>query len=108
MKKMKPQPQQEGLVGFFGHTYTAALDNPDETEIQYQFEIIRKIDGDRYAVQYFSYMDGSPTSLGIYSEADLLGPTVKLYANADLWNAASSKDCERQHDRRRATRAAAS
>jgi hypothetical protein len=87
-----------GLIDLFGHLYT-----PDDTGgkmIEYQFKIIRKLDGGRYVVQYFSFWDGGPTNLGVMKESELLGPDVKLYATAELWNAAYEKDSYRQRARR--------
>jgi len=89
---MKSRPKQipsvEGLIGLFGHTYIADPKNTDEQMIQYQFQIIRKLEPDRYIIQYFSFLDGSPTNLGVMPETELLGPSVKLYATAELWNGA--------------------
>lgn len=78
--------QPEGLIGLFGHTYITDPDDADALMIQYQFRIIRKMDGDRYVIQYFSFWDGEPTNLGVMTEAELLGPSVKLYATTELWN----------------------
>jgi hypothetical protein len=63
--------------------------------IQYQFQIIRKMEGDRYVFQYFSFLDGSPTQVGVMTEAELLGPNVKLYANQELWLWAYEKESKR-------------
>jgi hypothetical protein len=96
MRKSKPQP--EGLIGLFGHTYIADPDNADATIIQCQFQIIRKMDGDRYVVQYFSWLDGSSTECGVYPESQLLGPDVKLYANQELWLAAERAGAARWYN----------
>jgi hypothetical protein len=94
----KKRTRIHGLIGLFGHTYIE--DDRRGKMVQYQFKIIRKMDGGRYVFQYFSFMDGSPTSLGIMSEAELLGPNVKLYATAELWNEAYEKDCYQRRARR--------
>lgn len=94
--EQKAKQQPEGMIGLFGHTYVVDPDNADSTMIQYQFQIIRKMDGDRYVVQYFSFMDGSPTQVGVYPEDFLLGPDVKLYANDELWNEGYAKACARR------------
>jgi len=81
-KKRRP----EGLIDLFGHTYIADPDDPEQRTIQYQFRIIRRMRGERYVVQYFSFLDGGPTNVGVMTEAELLGPDVKLYADQELWN----------------------
>lgn len=91
----------EGLIGLFGHGYITDPDDADAVMIQYQFKILRKMDSNRYVVQYFSFMDGSPTRVGVYSEAELLGDTIKLYATTASWNDAYEKDCEKLDMRRR-------
>jgi hypothetical protein len=52
--------QPEGLVGFFGHTYIPDPDDADSKVIQYQFQIIRKMDETRYVFQYFSFSTVPP------------------------------------------------
>ena len=97
MTKASPDVQPgDGLIGLFGHAYTAAHDDPAAKAIQYQFEIIRKLDGQRYVVQYFSFWDGAPTNLGIYPERVLLSADVKLYATAALWKEAHDKESARR------------
>jgi hypothetical protein len=78
----------EGLVGFFGHSYIEDPDTPGQKMIQYQFRIVRKMDESRYVIQYYSFMDGSPNVLGVMAETELLGDTVRLYPDAETWNAA--------------------
>jgi hypothetical protein len=100
----KTKPQLEGLVGFFGHLWGPDPDIPGESTIRYQFEIVRKIDDARYAIQFYSFMDGSPRNLGVMPEAELLGPNVKLYASHELWKEvadelADSRWSERQQRR---------
>lgn len=91
----------EGLVGLFGHTYIPDPENADERIIQYQFRIVRKMEGERYVVQYYSCWDGDPTSVGVYSEAELLGPNVRLYLHDVLWRDAFTEENERWARRRR-------
>lgn len=93
--KPKQTPSVEGLIGLFGHTYIVDPENTDERTIQYQFRIIRKLEPDRYIIQYFSFLDGSPDCLGVMPETELLGPSVKLYATAELWNIACETESEK-------------
>jgi hypothetical protein len=88
--------QPEGLIGLFGHAYVA--DEHVGRTIQYQFEIIRRMEGDRYVIQYFSFLDGSPTNVSVMTEAELLGPDVRLYATTELWNVyeKSQRECDRR------------
>lgn len=90
----KPEPPEEGLVGLFGHTLVPIEEVPGRKEIQFQFKIIRKLEGQRYLVQYFSYMTGGPTNLGVYAEDVLVGEDVKLYATEELWREADQKSAE--------------
>jgi hypothetical protein len=94
-KAKAKQKQREGLIGLFGHTYVADPDDADAQTIQYQFEVVRHMEGGRYVVQLFSFLDGSPTNVSVYTETELLGPNVRLYATAELWNHAYEKDCQR-------------
>ena len=100
--KRKPTTEEvpSGLIGLFGHAYISDPDHPSEQMIQYQFRVIRKMEGDRYVVQYFSFQDGSPTCVGVYHETELLGPTVKLYANRELWLDAYETESPRAWRRR--------
>jgi hypothetical protein len=90
MKKPRTA-KPEGLVGFFGHTYEPDDGDPELLAIQYQFKIIRPFPPGRWIVQLYSFMDGDPTRLAVYDETFLLGPKVKLYATAELWNDAYSR-----------------
>jgi hypothetical protein len=85
---------EDGLLGLYGHTY---IDDEGARRVQYQFQIIRKAPGDRYVVQYFSFMDSEPTNVGVMSEADLLGPDVKLYATRETWLDGYDKAEQRWH-----------
>ena len=62
MKTMsKTQPTAEGLIGLFGHTYVPDKDGDEgDLMIQYQFEVIRKLEPERYVIQYFGWLDGRP------------------------------------------------
>jgi hypothetical protein len=86
-RNIQQQHEPEGLVGFFGHTYIPDPDDADQKVLQYQFRIIRKMDATRYVIQYYSAWDGSPNILAVMTEADLLGEDVKLYPDAETWNA---------------------
>jgi hypothetical protein len=88
-----------GLIGIMGHTYIADENHPGEKEIQYQFEIIRKLDGGRWLCQLFSFLDGRPTEVRAYPESFLSGDDVKLYALADEWHYAYEKECTRRRYR---------
>jgi hypothetical protein len=83
----------KGLIDLFGHTYIANPDRSGEKTIQYQFQIIRKMDGERYVVQLFLFLSGDPTSVAIYPESFLLGDDVKLHVTAELWKEAYAKTC---------------
>lgn len=98
------RPRTEGLLDLFGHTYVDDPEYPEERAIQYQFKIIRTFGPDRYIVQYFSWWDGDPTNLGVMTEAELLGPDVKLYAHEDLWRTCAEEVNEQRRQRRWAQR----
>jgi hypothetical protein len=83
--KQAKQPRPEGLIGLYGHTYIVDPHDRDERMIRYQFQIIRRMGASRYVFQYFSFIDGSPTQVGVMSETELLGPDVKLYADEETW-----------------------
>jgi hypothetical protein len=91
MKTKSMTVEAEGLIGLFGHTYIPDPQNAERLALQYQFKIIRKMEGNRYVVQYFSFMDGDPTNVGVCQESELLGPNVKLYATEQLWRAGYEK-----------------
>jgi hypothetical protein len=90
--KAKNMPIDIGLVGFFGHTYK---DIEGEMRIQYQFRIIRPLSPDRWVVQLYSALDGTPNCLKVYSEDFLLGDAVNLYPDEDTWNWAYSAHARR-------------
>ena len=98
----KTKRRGQGLLDLFGHTHVSDPEGADgDRMIQYQFKIIRRMHGDRYVIQYFSFMDGTPTNVGVMTEAELLGSTVTLYATAELWNVGYEKEAERRKWRRR-------
>ena len=85
-KRAKPKPKQpEGLIGLFGHFWIDDPENAGERMIQFIFRIIRKLEGERYVVQYYSYLDGGPAAVGVHPEAELLGRNVRLYADKEVW-----------------------
>jgi hypothetical protein len=83
--RKKPEPKLEGLVGFYGHVWSPDPDDPRRETLRFQFRIIRRLDALRYVIQYYSMWDGSPNRLSAMSEDELLGDSVKLYPDADLW-----------------------
>jgi hypothetical protein len=91
-KRTSPAPAGKGLTGLFGHLYIDDPEHPVRRMIQCQFHILHKIDDQRYAVQYFSWLDGSATQVGVYPESVLLGDDVKLYATPELWNGAAERE----------------
>lgn len=102
-KKTKIARRSKGLIGLFGHTYVPDLDaGGDATMIQYQFEIIRTMEGARYVVQLFSWIDGSPTTVSVMSEAEMLGPTVKLYSTREDWCEGYDKESRKRRFEREA------
>lgn len=77
--KAKPEKPVEGLVGLFGHSYG------ENGHRVWQFEIVRKLTGDRYAIQLFSWMDGRDTEIKIVTEDELCSPKYKLYSSRAEW-----------------------
>jgi hypothetical protein len=96
MMKTKPTEEQ-GLIGFFGHTFTM---DRGHKRIQYQFRVVRAVPPDRWAVQLYSFMDGSPNKLEVYSESYLLSDEVALYPDAESWNEGYAKAEQRYRDDR--------
>jgi hypothetical protein len=97
-RKKIPPPPPEGLVGLFGHTLVPDTQSGRQDggkEIQFQFQIIRRMDAERWVVQYFSFLDGRPTTVAVYSEAYLLGPDVKLFASENEWRDAHARSNRR-------------
>ena len=90
----------EGLVGFFGHKLTMTGDPPSKL-VENQFRIIRRVDESRYAIQYFSFLDGGPTNVGVVSEQELLGDMTKLYADEALWREAADRSSEQWFKKQR-------
>jgi len=85
-----------GLIGLFGHTYVPDPERPGKKTIEYQFRIIRRMAGDRWVAELFSFWDGRPTEVRVYAEAFLLGDDVKLYVSQDEWHNAHEKLCRRE------------
>lgn len=96
-KTRKKQPK--GLEGFFGHTFE---DDDGVRAVQYQFTILRRVDADRWAVQLFSFLDGDPTIVKVFSEAYLLGNDCELYATKEDWHWAYEKRTKQEQWKRRA------
>jgi hypothetical protein len=88
-KPEAPEPKiDEGLVGFFGHTFTTTDGKP---ELRYQFRILRPLPPDRWVVEFFSFWDGCPNTLGVFAESYLLSDSVALYASEETWRAGYDK-----------------
>lgn len=56
-----------------------------ETDIQFQFRILRPLPPDKWVVQYYSFMSGEPNKLGVYSEEYLLSNQCALYPDHEAW-----------------------
>lgn len=69
--------QMQGLAGLFAHK----LD--DDGFAEQQMAIVRPLAGERWLVHFFSWLDGSPATLGAVDESDLLSPRYALYDSAD-------------------------
>lgn len=101
-KRTKPK-QPEGLIGLFGHFW---IDDPKDTGermIQFVFQIIRKMEGERYVVQYYDWF-GDRSAVGVHPETELLGPDVRLYADGEVWFSVfeeESKNYWRRHEIKR-------
>lgn len=79
---------KDSLVGYFGHRLG------DDGFIRNQFEIVRRVSEDVYAIQLFSYVDGRPTNIEIVSLAQLQDRSMRLYPNEHEWALA---DCRNSH-----------
>jgi hypothetical protein len=77
---------EDGLIGRFGHKCTQSTG-----KLHFQFRIVRKLTGQRYIVQFYSWVDGRATTVGMMSEEELLGQNVKLYADAESWSLAAEQ-----------------
>lgn len=102
-RKKKPvgvTPTAVGLAGFFGHVLEPDPNHPDQMMVNYQFRVLRPMDAERWVVQFYSFLDGTPNRLGVYAESFLLGPNVRLYPDEDTWHEGYEKDCEKYMDRR--------
>lgn len=91
-----PAHDASGFVGLFGHTYTDEL----APEVRYQFRVLRQVSPDRYAVQLFSWLDGSPTEIQVWSADDLSAPSIKFYLDHKDWVSAGDESSEAQASRR--------
>jgi hypothetical protein len=80
-----------GLVGLFGHTRN------DDGSINWQFEIIGKINDDTYTIQLFSWLDGGRTDVKMLSVANLMD--CSLYATREDWIWAWAKESAREDGR---------
>jgi hypothetical protein len=68
---------ETGLVGLFGHTRN------DDGSINWQFEIVGKINDDAYTVQLFSWLDGRPTDVKIFTTLQITSHS--LYSTREAW-----------------------
>ena len=80
----EPPKADEGLVGFYGHTYVT---RDGKRQLQFQFRVVRALPPDRWVVQFYSFMDGCANKLAVYSESYLLSEDVALYPDAATWHA---------------------
>lgn len=69
----KGESAPQGYDGLWFHSF-----NEDGT-IQWQGQILRLVEKDRWAVQLYSWMDGTPTHIEIVDRAQL--SAFRLYAN---------------------------
>ncbi len=81
---------KDALVGYFGHRLDA------DGHIRNQFEIVRKVSEEMYAIQLFSYIDGRPTNVEVVSLAELRSQNMRLYSSEYEWALA---DCKNSYDR---------
>jgi hypothetical protein len=72
-----------GLSGYFGHTFV--VDENGHRRVQYQFRIVRRLPQRRWVIELYSFWDGTPNKLAVYSEDFLLGDDVALYRNEEIW-----------------------
>jgi hypothetical protein len=88
----------KGLIGLLGHIY--APDKDGSPSINFQFEIIRELkDPGCYVLQLFSWF-GGPTNVIVMTEAELLGDTLKLYAEQKSWTTAAMRNGPLSRDER--------
>ena len=92
----KEQGEQSGsLVGLFGHTYAPDTETPRAT-IRYQFKVVRHIDGGRYVVQMFSFVDGKPTNVLVLLRRNSLVQSANSTQPKSCGDAAYEADYERK------------
>ncbi|MGG7534660.1 HNH endonuclease [Rhizobium sp. 12,4] len=72
------------LVGLFGHTRN------DDGTINWQFEIVGKVGDDAYAIQLFSWLDGRPTDVKIFTVRQI--SACSLYNTRHAWIQQWSKE----------------
>lgn len=85
---VKAEPEQTGLLGFWGHTF-------ENGEINWQFKIIRRMSDDFHLCQLFSWLSGDPTECKPIATKTLL-EDCKLYASFELMDDAARKAGERR------------
>lgn len=76
----------KSVVGWFGYRLN------DKGRHLNQFVIKHQMDGDRYAIQLFSYLDGGPTKIEVISGSELFGPAFELYDSERAWTYAAAVD----------------
>ena len=72
-----------GLSGYFSHTFV--VDENGHRRVQYQFRVLRCLPPRRWVVEFYSFWDGTPNKLSVYSEDFLLGDDVVLYRTDEIW-----------------------
>jgi hypothetical protein len=80
-----PPKADEGLVGFYGHTYVV---RNGERQLQFQFRVARALPPNRWIVQLYNFFDGAPNQLAVYAENFLFGENCALYPDIASWHAA--------------------
>ena len=87
MDTKQAQPAvEDALIGRFGYKCTHSTG-----KLHFQFRILRKMAGERYMVQFYSWVDSRATTVGVMSEEELLGQNVTLYTDAESWGFAAEK-----------------
>lgn len=79
MDEMELNRYSDPLTGLFGHLYNS------DNKIERQFLIKAKIEQAVYLVQWFGWIVGEPTTLGLLSAEDLMFPKAELYQDAKQW-----------------------
>lgn len=81
--------ERKSVVGWFG--YTVGADGRHEK----QFEIVRDVGGDRYAIQLFSWFDGCPTEVQFMTGSDLFSYKCRLFTSEREWVRAACEESYR-------------